>query len=382
MNAYRETFRKHRILFWIPPVLATLALAFLAFTTPKKYQAQASLWIDNGPLAGTSLSTTSATQPSSSEQTILNELVATKSFAVDVANRSLLGNYIRAQGGTKQEISGNLAAAVMSGVSVSTPGPQILLVTFIGPSPAIAHSALQSLIAHLQSSMAYYGQTFGQSAQAYYEAQVKTATQALTRATGATNAYRQSHPGVTATNDQNYAALVAAQQSDAGQLATATGELNQAVGQATGGGTSTLVRLVDPPSFPTTATSGKTKMVEEVAAGFFGGWLLSAIVIVAMTPSRRDRWDDEISGGAEPANLAQVTPQPEPLSREHTMPQPQAAVAAAGGVGPQSTTPRSGVWALQRRILTSPGTAAPERLGVTPNGDGSTTSRDGGFFQA
>jgi uncharacterized protein involved in exopolysaccharide biosynthesis len=352
MRAYRETFRKHRILYCVPPVLAALALGVLAFGGAKKYQSQASLWIDNGPQAGSSLSTTSGTQPSSSEQTLLNELVATKSFALDVANHSLLKQYITAQGGSRQQIESKLAGAVSSGTTSTNPGPQILVLTFTGPTPAISQSALQSLITHLQGTMTYYGQTFGQSAKSYYQDQVKTATQNLTQATAASLSYKRSHPGATVDNDQQYAALVATQQSANGQLATATSELNQAVGQAAGNGINTLVRVVDPASVPTNPTSGKKSALMKVGGGLFAGLLLSAIIIVAKTPSRQDRWDDEISGEEPAGVLAAVKPVSDVPNGQPNgaMAPAQAAIPATDGAVSASAV-RPGVWALQRRIL-------------------------------
>jgi hypothetical protein len=309
MRAYRETFRKHRILYLLPPLLGAIALGALAFKAPAKYQSTASLWIDNGPLAGSSLNSSTGGQPSASEQTLLTELLATKNFDLDVANGSGLKAYVKSQGGAAQQVSTNLESAVAAGVGSSTPGPQILELTFTGPTPAIAQSALQSLITHLQNAMAYYGQTFGQSAQAYYSSQVKTATAALTKATGEAATYLRAHPGATSQTDQQYAALLAEEQSANGQLANATSQLNQAQSQAAGdGGASTLVRVVDAPSVPTSPTAGKKKAAMTLVGGLFGGLLISLFIIVAKTPSREDRWDVEISGGDPYAGVTPAMP--------------------------------------------------------------------------
>lgn len=299
MSAYRETFRKHRVLFCLPPLLAVIAMGVLAAGTPKKYQSSASLWVDNGPLAGSSLSSDSGGNPSSSEQTLLYELLATKSFDVAVGQGSSLSRYISAQGGSRDQIAANLGSAVASGVGSFTPGPQVLVLTFTGPSPSTAQSTLQSLVAQLQKTASHYGQTFGQTARAYYQGQVNTATQAVSRATAAAAAYKTAHPSATSANSQDYAALLAAQQTAGSQLASATSGLNQAAGQAGGNGTGTLVRVVDPPSISAAPTSGKKKMAMEVVGGLAGGILLSVLIIVAMTPSREDRWDAEVTSDDE-----------------------------------------------------------------------------------
>lgn len=307
MSGYRETFRKHRILFCLPPLLIAVVVGAIAFKAPKKYESYASLWIDNGPLAGSSLNSNNGSQPSGGEQTLLNELLSSKNFPLDVGNASSLKAYIKGQGGTPQQQASNLAATVRASTSSTAPGPQVLEVSFIGPTPDIAESTLQSLISHLQGSMTQYGQAFGQSAQAYYQAQVNAATAAVSKATAAATAYLHSHPGATSANSQSYATLLAVQQSAAGQLAGATTQLNQATVQASGAGTSTLVRVIDPPSIPTTPTSGKKKAAMMIAGGLAGGMLISFLIIVVMTPTTEDRWDDELEGyGA--AGLTQPKP--------------------------------------------------------------------------
>lgn len=309
MSGYRDTFRKHRILFCLPPLLIAVAVGVLAFGASKKYDSYASLWIDNGPLVGSSLDSTTGSQPSGGEQTLLNELLSTKNFPLDVGNGSSLKAYIKSQGGTSQQQASNLATAVRADTSSTAPGPQVLEVSFTGPTPDIAESTLQSLITHLQGSMTQYGQAFGQSAQAYYQAQVNSATAALTKATAAATAYARSHPGATGANSQSYATLLAAETSATGQLASATTQLNQASVQASGAGTSTLVRVIDPPSAPSTPTSGKKKAAEMIGGGLVGGILISFLIIVAMTPTIEDRWDDELEA-YDPAGL--TPPQPAP----------------------------------------------------------------------
>jgi hypothetical protein len=333
MRAYRETFRRHRVLFCLPPLLFAVVLALLAFSTPKKYQSYASLWIDNGPSAQSSLSS-GVSAPSASEQTLLGELLATQAFDRDVGKNSLLTQYLAAHGVSKGQMDAMLAAAVGSGVSTSAPGPQVLTVTFTGPTPAVARSVLESLIVNVQRSISHFGHTFGRSAQAYFQQQVKTAKQALASATAATNAYGRDHPSATANNDQSYAALIAAQQSANSQVATATTGLDQATGQATGDGVSSLVQVVDSPSIPTSPTTGMMSAMKKVVGGFAGGLLLSVILIVAMTRSGEDRWDAELSGDGWDSAPAQPVPGP-----AHPVPSPAQPVAISEAMNPQALPP-------------------------------------------
>ena len=297
MSAYRETFRRHRVLFALPAVLAALAVAALTLTTPPSYESFASLWVDNGPAAGSSLGNANQTvEPSAVEDTTLTELLATQTFDLAVGDGSSLKRSVASSGGTAKTI----ATAVAAGVGSTTPGPQVLQITFTGATPQVAQSTLSSLITQLENSTTRFGEDFGKTAQAYYQGQVRTATQAVSRAAAASAAYLRRHPSVTVQTDQNYAALVAAVGSATSQLATAKASLNQAAGQAQGSAAATTIRVIDPASVPTGPLSGKKKAAMEVVGAILAGMLISLLIIVAITPSGQDRWDEEMSGTTTP----------------------------------------------------------------------------------
>ena len=77
-TSYRETYRRHRKLFFVPVILGALAAGFMAFTSGGSYQSTASLWIDTAPplasSVGASLSPPLTEPPAAAEQGILNEL--------------------------------------------------------------------------------------------------------------------------------------------------------------------------------------------------------------------------------------------------------------------------------------------------------------------
>jgi uncharacterized protein involved in exopolysaccharide biosynthesis len=344
MRAYRETFKRHRLLFCLPPVLAALAAAALTFTTPKTYASYASLWVDNGPTAGSSLGNPAQpTSPSSAEQTVLNELLATQSFDLDVGNASPLRQQIASAGGSPQTVAGSIAAAVASGVSSSTPGPQVLQLSFSGSSPQVARSTLGLLLTHLQSAASGYLADFGKSAVAYYQGQVRTATAAQVRAKQAAAAYLAAHPKASAQSDSQYASLVAQLGSATSQLGTATSALNQAQAQADGASSGASVHVIDQPSVPTGPTSSKKKALMEIVGAMLAGILISIIAIVAITPGGDSRWDSELSG-EDPKGLGQVRAAPATrvapvASAQPTSERPAPARPAPARSGPAPTRP-------------------------------------------
>src|SRR3954447_4439071 len=87
-TSYRETFRRHRKLFCIPPILGALVAVFFAFGMSKSYNATANLWVDTAPPAASSIGAGSAPlsePPAAAEQALLSELLNTDSFNASVA---------------------------------------------------------------------------------------------------------------------------------------------------------------------------------------------------------------------------------------------------------------------------------------------------------
>jgi hypothetical protein len=59
------------------------------------------------------------------------------------------------------------------------------------------------------------------------------------------------------------------------------------------------VQVIDYPNGATSLAKGKKKMIEVIFGGVLGGALVSFLATMALTPKRRDPWEDELL--AEPA---------------------------------------------------------------------------------
>jgi len=285
-RAYRATFRRHRLLFCIAPVLAAVIAAGLMLSKGSSYQASASLWIDNPPPLGSSLnssSTQASATPSTQVQTLLTELLATRAFVFKVARGSQLLGYIRTHS------AGDIAAAIMAGIGPETTsvaaGPQVLVIDYKGPTAAIAQSVLQRLIAGLQSSASKYGDVYVSSALHYYNSQVQSASATVHATQNEIARYLRDHPGASLTADPAYSALNAASQAASSQLSQAETNRVQASGALSVGGSSPIVRVVDKPTLPTATVLSKKKLLEAVVGGFLAGALISLLAVVMMTPA-------------------------------------------------------------------------------------------------
>ena len=206
-SAYRETFRRHRVLLSLPIVIATLIGAYMVISAPKAYMSTVSLWVDNPASSTSSIqdNNPSLTPPSQQEQSVLSELLSTDTFDQQVASQSQLGSYLASNssggglpligGGGGSTVSRIAAALSAKNVVTAVPGPQILQISFTGSTPAVAQSTLKAIVAVLQKETARYLAQHNQAALGFNESQVATAKEAVTTARNAESAYLAQHPG-------------------------------------------------------------------------------------------------------------------------------------------------------------------------------------------
>lgn len=293
MREYVKTFKRRWFLYCLPPLLLAAGAGYLEVSKPKTYKSSASLWIDNGPTSGSSLVSTSGTGPSTFEQTLLNELLATRSFDLAVGQGSTLATSV--VGATEQAKESAVVAAVTGGAGSTIAGPQVMTLTFTGSSPEVAQSALHAIIAQLQSSTTSFGQAYGRNSTGYYKAQLTTAQKAQNTAKAALALYRLNHRHATAANSAAYAALSSAVSTANAQVTAATQSLQASQTQARVGVMGATIDVVDPPLLPTAPLNGKKKAAELAVAGLLGGALLSLLLVVAFTKSEDDRAEQQMA---------------------------------------------------------------------------------------
>jgi hypothetical protein len=319
-TTYRQTFRRHRILLSLPILIAVVIAAGLSVTSPKSYESTASLWVDNPATTDSSLGNLnpSETPPSTQEQNVVTELLATQGFALKVGHNSALGPYLASHSGGGIPIisSGGgtldgriIAALEPPAVTTLVPGPQVLQISFAGPTPAVAQSTLETIVKELQKDSAAFLSQHSQGSIQYYTGQVDTATQALLATRNQAEAYRNSHPGAQP-GDPNLAAFQTAEQSAGSELTQAQAGLSAAKAAQKGGSAGSTVRVIDDASFPTGPTAGKKKQVEGILAGLVAGLLISFLGTILLTKRESDPWEDELAeaaganAGAHPAATA------------------------------------------------------------------------------
>jgi hypothetical protein len=298
---YIETFSRHRVLFSLPMVLAVLLAIAAVLGAPKQYESGASLYVDTPVTAQSSTDPTSTpllVPPSTQEQQILTELLSTRSFRLKVGHQGPLAAYLATHSDHGWSPMALLSALrrkpsldyrVMSALDpkhiiTAVPGPQVLAVNYVGPTPSVAVGTLRTLINVYMEERATILKARAQQSLSLLRAQVLAAKTVLDQA--------QGNVAETSSTDPQYKGLVQAARSASKNYAAAVTSYHDAYVQAsapTGDPSSGSITILDQPTTPAAPQSGKKKALMAIIAGLFLGGLLSFGGVAAFTRIGRPR---------------------------------------------------------------------------------------------
>jgi hypothetical protein len=265
--------------------------------------------LSSGGGTATSSGTTDIASPAEVESLVLYELLNTPEFDLAVARGSQLPAFLESGGGPGGFSPSALLSsdgAVPAGVAVDDAagfvglhvsgypvGPQIMLVSYTGPSPTVARSALRSLIRQLAVAAKEFGAGIQRTVASFYRNSLVSASSLVANSQGALTDYARAHPEADGTNDANYRALSKQVQQADSQLVAV-----QAAGAANadteGVGSSATVEVIDSPSLPRGPVTGLRAKLAGPIAGAFVGVLVALLALLALTPRPPVRWDAEM----------------------------------------------------------------------------------------
>jgi uncharacterized protein involved in exopolysaccharide biosynthesis len=283
------------MLFRVPIVLGAAIAALFLFTSSASYKSTASLWVDTAAPVASSIGAdgtpTQTDPPATSEQGILTELLTTDSFADAVARSSVLSTEL----GSPAAIRKGAPKLLQHGQVVATPaGGQILNVSYTGSSPTLAASVLGGILTQLRNYNNSLSAQHSAAAVAYDRQQVTLDEKALATANSNLKTYAAQHPNASK-SDPTFLALSSAQNTAVTQLGQANTTLNQVTGAQNAGGWT--IRVLDAPGPAASLAPGKKKLVGVILGGALAGALVSFLAIVAMTPAKKEEWEDELPLG-------------------------------------------------------------------------------------
>lgn len=314
---YLETFRRNRVLFALPVVLAVVGATWATVAEPKTYRSSVSLWSD---LPGASGQEPIGVAPlAEQEQSMLTELLTTKYFRTNIARGGPLAEHLRrhpTEGWgpatllAKLRGSGTLdeqieVALSLKRVTSTVQGPHVLKIDYDATSPTVAAGTLRSLVGEFRKERGL----LRRDALTSYRDQVVAASAALVEARTRLRTYIRDHPG--STDSPEVAALARAERDVVERLAEATERFGEVSTTALDPASfQRTLRVIDPPEVPAAPRSGPKRVVLAILAGVFAGALVSIVGIVAVTKVGRTR-----------------TPRQEPFVREDVGPGQEGRVA-------------------------------------------------------
>lgn len=314
MQKYLETFFRHRRSLVAPVVVALVISVGFVILQPRSYDASARVWFQSTAIAGTdSASQANAyLNPSDVALGVLNELLSTRTFCVNIGHRGPLADYLsshlpapdpltagnslidklRGGGNTsaaarQQILDDTVVSILQKQVTFVATGPQIVTIDFTYTNPYIAQGTLAVLLDEFRDQMVTAQRVQNEQQIASTNQQVADQQKAVTTADAAVARYLALHPELRVAQpppDATYAGLqqVAdqahqqaaqlAQQRDAAQIQQ--GLLNQ--------GTTSLFRVIDPARLPDRPVSFSKTLLTGVGGGLAVGLFLALVTLVVL----------------------------------------------------------------------------------------------------
>jgi hypothetical protein len=217
-------------------------------------------------------------------------------------------------------------------VSVSTAGPQVLKLSYDGPSPAVSQRVVQSLIKQLGAAGSAFGDGIGKTASTLYRHKLAVANSLVASNQGSLAAYVRGHPQANASNDATFRALASEVKLAEGQRGSIQAASSQANAEAKDNGGSATLQMLDAPSLPRAQVTGLASRVSGLLSGAFAGLVLSLFTLIVLTPRPPTRWDAEVPffariaawdsgprrgrGSSAPSTAGALRPRPELHARQ------------------------------------------------------------------
>src|SRR5690348_9095333 len=208
MSRYLGAFFRHPLILVAPLVIAVAGAATYALAQPRQYTATATAWFSSSqPSDATGNPVLPDTSSGAKAVLVFQELLKSQSFDVQVGREGGLSDYYAANSPSSQGLSGLLrrvankvglaksagglsgnalddaaASAVSTGVLVSSPGPQLVVITVTAPSADSAAKTATAAFAVFSDEVVAARSSVLQNDVRYYQASTTDAAQAVTAA--------------------------------------------------------------------------------------------------------------------------------------------------------------------------------------------------------
>ena len=197
-RSYVDMFIRHKAICVVPAIVAAALGVGAGLTSQPDFVATAAIFADAPLVDASTIGTTGGiAPPSAGQQALMSTFLATRSFRLSVARKSGLPGF----GTSEPPLALEKALALLAtGITTSTPGPNVLVVQVTQPRAADATGVAKAVVAQfLQLEHDTIGRRVAAKT-AEAKARLDAAASAVDSAQRALSAYVAAHPGTPATN--------------------------------------------------------------------------------------------------------------------------------------------------------------------------------------
>jgi uncharacterized protein involved in exopolysaccharide biosynthesis len=303
VTRYLEAFFRHKLLVITPVVLALVMSVWYVKSQPVTYQSSTSVWFDT-PLPNPSSVDVPAqgSTPAQQAQLVLQELLGTRQFLINVGNRGPLRAYlathhaskhgptvvfskllsaVKGHSGARAPLDDQIAATLARAFSMTTTGPQVIDITMTSSAASAMPGTLKALVAEFTDEISGVRRDRDQAALSYEKTQLDFAERTLASADSDFLNYERDHPNATVVSDPALAELVQLASAAQNNYVGLQHDYNQAGLALTNAESANTIRVIDSP-LGATAISHKKKAIFAGVAGLVLGLIISFLTITAL----------------------------------------------------------------------------------------------------
>ena len=294
-----ETLFRHKFLLLLPPILIpTLVAPPALLSAPVTYETYAGIWVDRPTYLSYADDWNRYITPAQNQSGRLTELLRTRSFVDDVARRTSLAPLVGSARGEDR-----IQKVVGDGLGVVTSGSHLLVLRFRADTGPLAYEVLNAIVEAFKDNAANDQINQAGLATSFYQSRLDDAQKRLDDAQTALRQYVGSNPRYTDPTRASSSSSATGGPSSAPdpQLAELQHEVDftqaefervrKSLDQASLDASASLqgqeldFQIVDTPQVPTTAVRQVKNRVVFPIAGFLGGLVLSAVLLVLLMSS-------------------------------------------------------------------------------------------------
>ncbi|HXZ98794.1 MAG TPA: hypothetical protein VEK76_00440 [Candidatus Binatia bacterium] len=303
---FLETLFRHRIIAILPIVIGLVVAAGYELVQPRTFTSTADLWVDASTPGQSGTTSNQYVDPSTTQESVIQELVDTRSFDIAVGQVGGLSAFLAAHPGAEVtgiaavpglgelfksapgSVDDQVATMIPAELTITATGPQVITISATGPTPAVTEGIINAVVSQYELNVVQAATTTDQTAVSYYTQQLAQAQTTLNQAESAYTDYVQANPTVIK-NGGTSAQLIELQQSVANAQSnyqSVNNQLQQAQLNLANVGNQTGVRVLDAPQAGT-SVSIKKKLLTTGIAGLVVGLIISLLLITVLTATDR-----------------------------------------------------------------------------------------------